>query len=381
MNYISGIPPGVRPVPSSEITNNDVLCGRGGNINCHPGNERFRQFVDRKRRLYLTARFKREKRLIACSIVDEIHALCPRGRFLNKIQAPGSKRGRKKAQDPGWYEIDIDKAREKVSQALRENATEIRKVMQGEKARKETGQGQHDDDDYDDQVAHPGDQVDNQGENYVTQLDQAHDDSDAHSWIPYFPEISYSNSWNSFKTMASSVSSAGLAFIPFTGSGSNLSIDNSHNKLVYFQDEVAPMQTEREKRGSHGQNMEHSVKPCDMKTTRTNGLVNPITQHNPQIMQHQPKVKYHLGPNKPDHPSMPPPPPQPKRQLMRDWVPDPRSKASSAVVSPDDLICHEHLKQSWEHDMGVDSMSYDDDVAMENEKVCSKQRAEFDFPS
>lgn len=38
---------------------NDVLCGRGGTINAHPGNEQYRRLVDRKKRVYLTARFKR----------------------------------------------------------------------------------------------------------------------------------------------------------------------------------------------------------------------------------------------------------------------------------------------------------------------------------
>ena len=36
---------------------NDVLCGRGGTINAHPGNEQYRHFVDRKKRVYLTVRF------------------------------------------------------------------------------------------------------------------------------------------------------------------------------------------------------------------------------------------------------------------------------------------------------------------------------------
>ena len=69
------------PIPPSNAThtnnphNNDVLCGRGGTINAHPGNEQYRKFVDRKKRVYLTARFKREKRLIAQSIVEEIRNL------------------------------------------------------------------------------------------------------------------------------------------------------------------------------------------------------------------------------------------------------------------------------------------------------------------
>jgi hypothetical protein len=40
--------------------NNDVLCGRGGTVHAHPGNKQYRKFVDSKKRLYLTAQFKRE---------------------------------------------------------------------------------------------------------------------------------------------------------------------------------------------------------------------------------------------------------------------------------------------------------------------------------
>ena len=32
---------------------NDVLFGRGGNINIHPGNETFRKIVHQKKRVYL----------------------------------------------------------------------------------------------------------------------------------------------------------------------------------------------------------------------------------------------------------------------------------------------------------------------------------------
>lgn len=99
--------------PIDKPNDNDVLCGRGGYINSHPGNELFRKLVERRKRVYLAARFKREKRLVANSIVSEIRAL--EGRFLAKE----SKTGR-------WYDIGDEKARDKTSQALRENAPNIR---------------------------------------------------------------------------------------------------------------------------------------------------------------------------------------------------------------------------------------------------------------
>lgn len=126
------------PLPSSQVTRivrteditvNDVLCGRGGDINVHVGNEHYRNIIESKRIEYLTSKFKREKRVIATKVVEAIHSLSPPGRFLSKIQAPGRKRGRSKGPDLGWNEIEYEKAIEKASQALRENAPSIRKKI------------------------------------------------------------------------------------------------------------------------------------------------------------------------------------------------------------------------------------------------------------
>ena len=114
-------PPPQQPLQTTAFHNNDVLCGRGGTINAHPGNEQYRKFVERKKRVYLTARFKREKRLIAQSIVDEIRALDPPGRFLLKD-----------ARESIWRDVGDEKARDKTSQALRENAGIVRKEMEEE---------------------------------------------------------------------------------------------------------------------------------------------------------------------------------------------------------------------------------------------------------
>ena len=77
---MSEIPEGpFNPAPASttpcEPTASDVLCGRGGTINTHPGNAKYRQLVEQRKRVYLTARFKREKRLISESIIKEIQGL------------------------------------------------------------------------------------------------------------------------------------------------------------------------------------------------------------------------------------------------------------------------------------------------------------------
>ena len=110
---------------------NDVLCGRGGNINSHQGNEQFRSFVEKRKRVYLTARFKREKRLIASSIVNEIRAMDPPGRFL-------ARKGSMKDNSGYWYDIGDEKARDKTSQALRENAPSIRAEIETEISQQRT---------------------------------------------------------------------------------------------------------------------------------------------------------------------------------------------------------------------------------------------------
>jgi hypothetical protein len=118
---------------------NDVLCGRGGSINSHLGNEKFRTFVEKRKRVYLTARFKREKRLIASSIVTEIRNMDPPGRFLAKT---GGKNGY-------WYDIGDEKARDKTSQALRENAPTIRAEIETEINQQREEMKRREDDDED----------------------------------------------------------------------------------------------------------------------------------------------------------------------------------------------------------------------------------------
>ena len=380
MDDFIDIPPGVIPISGFEVTKNDVLCGRGGSINCHPGNERFRQLVDSKKRLYLTARFKREKRLIASRIVDEIHALNPPGRFLTKIQVPGATRGKKKATDMRWYEVDIEKARDKTSQALRENAPEIRKEMEDERIQYVAGQGQHVDDDYDDQVVYHEEDVDNEDEIYDAKRHQVNG-SDAYSWIPSFPDVQISSSWNSFRA---NVSSSAAAFIPYSGSihgneqvsqvpsstqqGYSSSISNdsmnqgkseSHFKLVHFEEEASATEKPRHDRRQSLEKMEHVMKPWvqysqgnrDRIKTRTNhnqhGVQNSATHNNLPMhypstheIQPQPQPSYYQGPHTPDHPSMAPPPPPQHKYEVYDWGTPSRSSTSVAVVSPEKATYH-----------------------------------------
>jgi len=88
-----------------EPTDDDVLFGRGGRSNKHPGNARYRREVERLEKGY-KAGTKSEKRRI---IEELIQAVQSRGNFLEKDK------------QHGWYVVDGDAIRKKVWQALRED--------------------------------------------------------------------------------------------------------------------------------------------------------------------------------------------------------------------------------------------------------------------
>jgi hypothetical protein len=95
---------------------NDVLSGRGGGTNVHPGNRDFRDLINMYRKTYLQAK-KNDKPAISRTIVRKIRE--NNGRFLKKNQKSSGL----------WFEIGDDAAREKTSQALRQRAPEIRKLL------------------------------------------------------------------------------------------------------------------------------------------------------------------------------------------------------------------------------------------------------------
>lgn len=99
--------PSESPVP--EATDNDVLFGRGGFTNVHPGNRRFRDIIALHRPDYIRA-IKMDKPNVARKIVQAIRCGSPPGRFL------------KKAADGQWYDVGDRVASEKTSQGLRERS-------------------------------------------------------------------------------------------------------------------------------------------------------------------------------------------------------------------------------------------------------------------
>lgn len=97
---------------------NDILCGRGGGTNAHPGNIKFRKLVAAHKLRYLAAS-KSDKPGVARDVVREWRAMDPPGRFLAKMDGKNIRNPDDEAPVL-WYDVGDKKAREKASQCLRE---------------------------------------------------------------------------------------------------------------------------------------------------------------------------------------------------------------------------------------------------------------------
>jgi len=104
-----------------EPRDQDVLFGRGGRTNHHPGNKRFRQLVEDHRQAYRQLQGNKLKQKIALDIVNLIYG--ENGRFL-KLNSSNNM----------WQDVGKKAARGKTSQALREattTLTPLREVSDG----------------------------------------------------------------------------------------------------------------------------------------------------------------------------------------------------------------------------------------------------------
>jgi hypothetical protein len=101
----------------------DVLFGRGGKSNNHPGNLSYRERVVVEQPNY-QALPNGKKKKFSQMIVDWVHQDC-KGRFVKKDKY-------------GWFLVTLPAALEKVSQALRENHTEEGKRQKKEKSRQKS---------------------------------------------------------------------------------------------------------------------------------------------------------------------------------------------------------------------------------------------------
>lgn len=102
---ISALAPTAAGPDDLNISENDVLFGRGGGTNRHIGNVFFRDLVSEYQPAYVQAR-KRDKTMIAKTIVAQVRNR--NGRFLRK------------GENGNWVDVGDKKAAEKTSQALRE---------------------------------------------------------------------------------------------------------------------------------------------------------------------------------------------------------------------------------------------------------------------
>ena len=125
----------------------DVLLGRGGAINRHPGNQRFRALVAKHKPAFAQTKVRRDKRAIAKCIVNEIHNLQPPGRFLT---ADGNSDSTDRLDDDGvvlhppitskvWVRVDADKALAKVMHRLRDKEWNRQKRKKDEQSLSSNG--------------------------------------------------------------------------------------------------------------------------------------------------------------------------------------------------------------------------------------------------
>eukprot|EP00980_Cylindrotheca_fusiformis_P006092 scaffold1311_cov99-Cylindrotheca_fusiformis.AAC.9 len=94
----------------------DILLGRGGKSNHHPGNKRYREEIKNFQASYMKLTNKDEKTDLSRYVVDYVHDY--KGRFLAMDKTVRPNR---------WYEIPDVMARRKVSQALREDDDPVKR--------------------------------------------------------------------------------------------------------------------------------------------------------------------------------------------------------------------------------------------------------------
>merc|ERR1711935_491614 len=101
-----------------ETTQHDVLLGRGGKSNHHPGNKRYREEVENFRPLYASLITDEEKTSMSQALVDVMERMG--GRFLEEDKIKDVLTNKVISQ--GWYVVPNIVARRKASQALREDS-------------------------------------------------------------------------------------------------------------------------------------------------------------------------------------------------------------------------------------------------------------------
>ena len=98
---------------------NDILCGRGYISNTHPGNEYFRQIVQKRQDAYGQCKHYQEKSQIVEEIFDVLKKLKPPGRFLTRNESNEASTDKHIC----WVEISRMKAQDIVLQAFEEGSS------------------------------------------------------------------------------------------------------------------------------------------------------------------------------------------------------------------------------------------------------------------
>lgn len=106
-------------VHRNELSQNDVLCGRGGCINAYPGNLQFRTICGKLKDAYRSSKTNGEKNRIVEGIVRTIRSMDPPGRFLKEDSS----------SDDCWVEIGDDKAKSKIVQIMRKDRPRLQKLL------------------------------------------------------------------------------------------------------------------------------------------------------------------------------------------------------------------------------------------------------------
>jgi hypothetical protein len=127
----------IRLIPHYEITENDVLLGRGGRTNHHVGNKYYLECKAQLQEQYLHAD-KDEKTILSQQLVQMIHDR--NGRFLKLADPELLERVHRDVTRYGdsnlWYEVSLAVARRKASQTLRElNTPELRAAKRAKYAK------------------------------------------------------------------------------------------------------------------------------------------------------------------------------------------------------------------------------------------------------
>ena len=102
-------------------TDKDVLCGRGGETNKHPGNIKFRAYARALQPKYKDDLKREEKTRMSESLVEWVQTECG-GKFLQSEIVKDEENGG--TETKLWFEVLFETARDKASQILREDHSE-----------------------------------------------------------------------------------------------------------------------------------------------------------------------------------------------------------------------------------------------------------------